>query len=144
MVLKSMLLLENRQEPCHHLNILVSRQLVLLMEKHLRPELHDEDVYGDKAYHRPDSKCVERDQKLTVLTPVKKKKGQKYLEADEQWLSTAVSRVRQPIETLFGWIEEKTGIECAGRVRSYQGLMVHVFGRFAAAMFFWNKLRISS
>lgn len=110
----------------------------------IRPELNDEDLYGDKAYDRPDSKFVEKDQNLTVLTPVKKKKGQKYLDADEQWLSTAVSRVRQPIETLFGWIEEKTGIECAGKVRSYQGLMVHVFGRFAAAMFFWNKLRISS
>jgi hypothetical protein len=24
-----------------------------------------------------------------------------------QWLSTAVSRVRQPIEALFAWIEEK-------------------------------------
>ena len=75
---------------------------------------------------------------------MKKKPGQKYLQADEQWLSTAVSRVRQPIETLFGWIEEKTGIECAGKVRSYQGLLVHVFGRFAAVMYFWNKLRVSS
>ena len=81
---------------------------------------------------------------MTVLTLVKKKKGQKHLDTDEQWLSTAVSRICQPIETLFGWIEEKTGIECAGRVRSYQGLMIHVFGRFAAAMFFGNKFRTSS
>ncbi len=79
---------------------------------------------------------VQELQNLNVLTPVKKEKGQKYLDADEQWLSTAVSRVRQPIETLFGWIEEKTGIENAGKVRSYSGLMVHVFGRLAAAMFF--------
>ena len=109
----------------------------------VRPELIGEELYGDKAYQRPDAKEVEEKQGLTVLTPVKKKKGQKYLDADEQWLSTAVSRVRQPIETLFGWIEEKTGIECAGKVRSYQGLMVHVFGRLAAAMFFWNYLRVS-
>ncbi len=80
---------------------------------------------------------------MKVLTPVKKDKGQKYLAVDEQWLSTAVSRVRQPIETLFGWIEEKTSIEFAGKVRSYQWLMVHVFERIAAAMFFWNKLRVS-
>ena len=57
---------------------------------------------------------------------------------------SAISRVRQPIETLVGWIEEKTGIECAGKVRSYNGLMVHVFGKLAAAMFFWNFLRVSS
>ncbi len=69
---------------------------------------------------------------------------QRGLDADEQWLSTAVSRVRQSIETLFGWIEEKTGIEFAGKLRSYPGLLVHVFGRLAAAMFFWNKLRMSS
>jgi len=60
-----------------------------------------------------------------VLTPVKKEKGQCYLEPSDQWLSTAVSRVRQPTEALFGWLEEKTGIECASKVRSYIGLMVH-------------------
>jgi hypothetical protein len=110
----------------------------------IRPELKDEELYGDKAYQRADEKEVQEQQNLIVLTPVKKKKGQKYLDADEKWLSTAVSRVRQPIETIFGWIEEKTGIECAGKVRSYQGLMLHVFGRLAAAMFFWNKLRVCS
>ena len=111
---------------------------------YIRPSLHNNELYGDKAYQRPDAKEVEQEQQLTVLTPVKKQKGQKYLEPQDQWLSTAVSRVRQPIETLFGWIEEKTGIECAGKVRSYNGLMVHVFGKLAAAMFFWNYLRVSS
>lgn len=111
---------------------------------YIRPVLINEEVYGDKAYQRPDAEEIREQQDLTVLTPVKKQKGQKYLEADQQWLSTAVSRVRQPIETLFGWIQEKTGIECAGKVRSFQGLMVHVFGRLAAAMFFWNYLRVSS
>lgn len=110
----------------------------------IRPELNNETLLGDKAYKRPDASQFEAAQQLTVLTPVQKQKGQQYLDADEQWLSRAVSQVRQPIETLFGWIEEKTGIECAGKVRSYAGLMVHVFGRFAAAMFFWNKLRVSS
>lgn len=105
--------------------------------------LTNEEIFGDKAYQRPDAKEVEEKQNLKVLTPVKKDKGQKYLAVDEQWLSTAVSRVRQPIETLFGWIEEKTSIEFAGKVRSYQWLMVHVFERIAAAMFFWNKLRVS-
>jgi len=77
-----------------------------------------------------------------VLTPVKKEKGQDYLDVADQWLSTAGSQVRQPIEALFSWIEEKTGIECASKVRAYQRLMVHAFGRLAAAMFFWNHLRV--
>jgi len=46
----------------------------------------------------------------------------------------AVSRIRQPIESLFSWIDAKTGIQCASKVRSYQGLVVHVFGRLAGAM----------
>ena len=74
-------------------------------------------------------------QNVGIFTPVKKKKGQGTLPMTERAYSEAVSRVRQPIESLFNWIEEKTGIQCASKVRSYQGLMVHVFGRFAAAMY---------
>ena len=110
----------------------------------IRPLLTNNELYADKAYLRPDPKIVKAEQGLTVLTPVKKEKGQCYLEPSDQWLSTAVSRVRQLIESLFGWFEEKTGIECAFKVRSYNGLMVHVFGRLAAALFFWNFLRASS
>jgi hypothetical protein len=73
-----------------------------------------------------------------------KQKGQEHLDAADKLFSTAVSRIRQPIESLFAWIEKKTGIESAGKVRSYAGLMVHVFGRLAAALFFWNHLRVSS
>lgn len=108
----------------------------------IRPQLHNNELYGDKAYHRPDAVAVMHAQNLHVLTPVKKQKGQKYLEPEDQWLSTAVSRIRQPIEALFAWVEEKTGIECASKVRSYNGLMVHVFGKLAAALFFWNYLRV--
>jgi hypothetical protein len=109
-----------------------------------RPQLHNNELYGDKAYQRSDAQALRQAQNLTVLTPVKKQKGQRYLEPQDQWLSTAVSRVRQPIEALFAWIEEKTGIECASKVRSYNGLMAHVFGKLAAALFFWNFLRTSS
>jgi hypothetical protein len=42
--------------------------------------------------------------------------------------------MRQPIESLFNWINEKTGIQQASKVRSYRGLLVHAFGRLAAAM----------
>ena len=80
------------------------------------------------------------DQNLVVLTPVKKQKGQN-LNADEKQRSTAISRVRQPIESLFSWIEQQTGIECANKVRSYNGLMVHVFGKLVAAFYFWNFVR---
>ena len=53
----------------------------------------------------------------------------------EQLLSASVSRVRQPVESFFNWIQQKTKIQTASKVRSYNGLIVHAFGRFAAAMF---------
>jgi len=45
-----------------------------------------------------------------------------------------------PRFTGLNWVEEKTGIEIASKVRSYRGLLVHVFGRLAAAMFLRNVL----
>jgi hypothetical protein len=43
----------------------------------IRPELHHNELYGDKAYQRQDAKDFKNQQYLTVLTPVKKqnKKG---------------------------------------------------------------------
>ena len=103
--------------------------------------LHNNYLYGDKAYLRSDAKQVMEDQNVVVLTPVRKQKGQKYLNADDKQRSAAISRIRQPIESLFSWIEQQTGIECASKVRSYNGLLVHVFGKLVAALYFWNFVR---
>jgi hypothetical protein len=100
------------------------------------PRLRDGEVYGDKIY--ADAELVERlarEQNVRLYTPIKKKKGQKELALTDRVYSQIVSGVRQPVESLFTWLEEKTGIEVASKVRSYKGLMVHVFGRLAAAMF---------
>ena len=96
-----------------------------------------QELYADKAYE-----YLKRAHGLpfTLMTPVKKQKGQEHLDEALAWLSRAVSRVRQPVESLFDWIEEKTGIEIESQVRSYQGLLVHIFGRLAAAMFVQNVL----
>ncbi|RLB82454.1 MAG: IS982 family transposase, partial [Deltaproteobacteria bacterium] len=44
-------------------------------------------------------------------------------------------KIRQPIESLSGRPEEKTRIQIASEVRSYNGLSVHISGKLAAAMF---------
>ena len=49
---------------------------------------------------------------------------------------TAVSVVRQPIESLFNWLIEKTDFQRASKVRSTKGLIVHVFGKIAAAFIY--------
>ena len=60
---------------------------------------------------------VRQAQNLTVLIPVKKQKGQRYLEPQDQWLSTAVSRVRQPIEACVLGLKKKLAsnapVKCA-------------------------------
>jgi len=101
----------------------------------IAPYLEGGYVYADSAYIDEFEKHILEQQNVELRTPVKKKKGQKKLALFDQLLSTSVSRVRQPVESLFNWIEEKTRIQVASKVRSYNGLMVHIFGRLAAAMF---------
>jgi hypothetical protein len=103
------------------------------MLKEIADDLYDTPVYADKAYISETLEFLLAEQDSPLNTPAKKKKGEQ-LGIAEEILSTAVSRVRQPIESLFNWIEEKTGIQTASKVRSTQGLPVHVFGKLAAAM----------
>jgi IS5 family transposase len=44
-----------------------------------------------------------------------------------------VSTIRQPLESLFNWLIEKTDLQNASRVRSTQGLLVHCYGKLAVA-----------
>ena len=95
--------------------------------------------FGDKIYYDPNyfSQLLEERQSI-MYTPVKGVKGQadsiKCIDkAASDLFSTAVSRVRQPVESFFNWLEEKTGIQRASKVRSTNGLLVHVFGRLAVA-----------
>jgi hypothetical protein len=107
--------------------------------KDIADDIHDTPVYADRAYIAETLKFILAGQDSPLNTPVKKKKGGQFGMAEEI-LSTAVSRVRQPVESLFNWIEEKTGIQTASKVRSTQGLLVHVFGKLAAAMLMLTPL----
>ncbi|WP_242434473.1 transposase [Candidatus Competibacter denitrificans] len=71
------------------------------------PYLPENRAYGDKAYEY--LKPIAAAQGIELLTPIKRLKGQEYLDGADQWLSRAVSQVRQPIESFFNWINEKTG-----------------------------------
>ena len=127
------------------LHILAARQpgtlpkpeLILLTnagtnDNHALESMHISDIqlYADKAYHNSD---INMEHRVQVIHPVKKKARQDYLDAAEQLYSTAVSKIRQPIESLFNWINEKTGIQMASKVRSTNGLLAHVFGRLCLA-----------
>lgn len=83
-----------------------------------------------------------------LLTPIKAQKGMpevlKILDsAYEKLFNTDVSKIRQPIEALFSWLEEKSGIQRASKVRSEKGLIVHIFGKLAACIFLVANLQHS-
>jgi hypothetical protein len=98
-------------------------------------------IYADKIYADSDLSIVmQTKQNSIILTPAKKDKGQKIVDAADDIYSYLVSKVRQPIESFFNWIIEKTQIQFAQRVRSEEGLLVHVWGKFAAALFLLTNL----
>ena len=103
-------------------------------------QLAGQAIFADKAYaDRPLNQRLMDLQDSFIYTPVKLVKGHSEWErhfvraADELW-STAVSRIRQPIESLFNWLNEKTGLQNASKVRATQGLIVHTFGALATAL----------
>ncbi len=90
-------------------------------------------LIGDKAYPDTDLEEWLANQNTRLLTPIKKPKG-KELTKPQKTYNRMISRRRQPIESLFNWINEKTGIQTASKVRSTDGLMIHCFGKVTYAM----------
>lgn len=95
---------------------------------------HGSRIFADKAYQRGNQPVLYHGH-CTIYTPVKKEKGKDRLDLADRLLSKAISSVRQPIESFFSWIEEKTKLQVASKVRSFEGLMVHIFGKISAALF---------
>jgi len=95
--------------------------------------------WGDKIYYNKGFfEQLGTEKNSIMLTPVKAVKGQtdwekQFNKAADDLFSKAVSKVRQPIESFFNWLIEKTDFQKASKVRSTRGLMVHVFGKIAAA-----------
>lgn len=102
-------------------------------------DIFNRTFWGDKIYYNRDFfNELEIKNNAVMLTPVKAIKGQTLQEkqrnkAADDLFSKAVSSVRQPIEALFNWLIEKTDFQRASKVRSTKGLLVHVFGKIAAA-----------
>lgn len=111
----------------------------LQAQRQILQDMHARLVAADKAFCDEQLADELDNNKSVLLTPVKYKKGQsiqdkqRHKAADDIW-SKAVSSMKQPIESLFNWIIEHTDIQRASKVRSTKGLLVHIFGKFAAAL----------
>ena len=89
-------------------------------------------LFADKAYACQDTKADFDKAGTALATPTKKEKHQPLEQTDSLW-SRFVSSMRQPVESLFNWVIEKTGIQNAAKVRSTDGLFVHCYGKLAVA-----------
>lgn len=107
-----------------------------VFKEQIAPRFCNLRVFGDKIFHdQAGMEELKTNFNIEVMPCNKRKKGQKYLFPDQKLFNTLVSKARQPIESFFNWLEEKTGIQCASKVRSTKGLFKHIFGRLAAALF---------
>lgn len=101
--------------------------------------IENRKFFGDKIYHNIDYfENLYNENKSIMLTPVKGVKNEdpsnkQRDKAANDLFNKAVSRIRQPIESLFNWLIEKTDFQRASKVRATKGLIVHVFGKLAAA-----------
>lgn len=101
-------------------------------EQHL--QLPNTTLIGDLAYLESELEQSLKDQNTHLLTGRKKPKGKDLTKIDK-YINRLLSKFRQPIESLFNWINEKTHIQTASKVRSTNGLMLHCWGKLAVAFY---------
>jgi len=105
--------------------------------------IYNRTYFGDKIYSDFEYFNLKKvvTQNVEMLTPVKAIKGEpleitQRNKAFNDLFSTAVSKIRQPIESFFNWLNEKTNIQRAMKVRSTSGLLVHTMGKIAIAFIY--------
>ncbi len=96
--------------------------------------IYADKIYGDKGFY--DEKL--KTNNIILRTPFKAIKNENPMitqreKAFRDFYSSSVSRIRQPIESLFNWLIEKTQIQRAQKVRSLNGMLLHVWGKIAIA-----------
>jgi hypothetical protein len=122
----------------------------LNVQKQYWSSFNDRTFYGDKIYNDEDFlKRMTKSNNSRMMIPFKAVKGQCQTitqrdKAANDLYSSAVSKIRQPIEALFNWLIEKTDNQRASKVRSTSGLIVHIFGRIAVAYIFLISFGVSS
>src|SRR5215213_6505211 len=94
-------------------------------------EIQDElpsgiNLFGDKAYSDAAFKAELKAREIRLLTPLKKPKKET-LTSSQKRFNKIVSSFRQPIESFFKWLIDKTDIQRASQVRSTDGLLIFYY-----------------
>ena len=109
----------------------------LTVAKGFLPQFNGLEIFADKIYRSKEwQDLLAANNNICITTPIKLKKGQKRLSSADKLYSQAVSRTRQAIEAFFAWIQEKTAIHRASKVRSLQGLLSFIYARLAVVCIF--------
>jgi hypothetical protein len=107
-----------------------------VFKEQIAPQFSNLRVFGDKIYK---DEAIKADLKqfynIEVYACQKRKQGQASLWADQKYFNTLVSKIRQPVESFFNWINQLTGIQIASKVRSLKGLFKHIHAKLTAALF---------
>ena len=96
------------------------------------PQIASCGLFGDKAYADSDTKAGMHKRDIYLVTPYKRKRNEEET-AVPTLFNRFVASIRQPIESLFGWLLQRTDLQNASRVRSAQGWLVHCYGKLAVA-----------
>ena len=128
--------------PCQIALSPASENDLKVFQSECMPDLFNKKIFADKIYRSSGYWEQERRDKANEFyAPVKTIKGASEEEkqrskADDDLYSHAVSSVREPIEALFSWLNEKTNIQRACKCRSTCGLLIHTMGKIAIAFLF--------
>lgn len=95
------------------------------------------NLFGDKAYADESFKAELKEQQIQLFTPIKKPKKEN-LTMEQKRYNKTVSSYRQPIESFFKWLIDKTDIQRASQIRSTEGLIIHCLGKLTFALFLLN------
>jgi len=91
-------------------------------------------LFGDKAYIDQEFQLQLFDQNTDLVVPVKQKKNSPPLGLFDQAFNTLHASLRQPVEALVAWINNRTRIEEASSVRSVNGLFSAIALKMIAAL----------
>ena len=96
-------------------------------------------LFADRAYIDSSWKKELQELYSLELTAPRKKRPDDVLKSGD-CLNTYISCRRQPIESLFNWMQAHSGIQSASTVRSLDGLFFHLFASlaFAFSLFLFN------
>jgi IS5 family transposase len=89
-------------------------------------------LFADKAYFHTETSAEFKEHGSFLVASYKRHRNEPEKEVPT-FYNRFVSAIRQPLESLFNWLIQRTDLQNASRVRSSQGLKVHCYGKIAVA-----------